>query len=49
MLKESLRISWNSLLNKKIRLALTVLGIAIGVSAIVGLMSIGYGLEYAIT
>jgi len=48
LLKESLRISWNSLLNKKVRLALTVLGIAIGVAAIVGLMSIGYGLESAI-
>lgn len=49
MLEENLRISWNSLLNKKVRLVLTVLGIAIGVAAIIGLMSIGYGLEFAIT
>jgi putative ABC transport system permease protein len=46
---ESIRISWSSLVNKKLRLALTVLGIAIGVAAIVGLLSVGFGMQSAIT
>ena len=49
MIIESIRISWSSLVNRKLRLGLTVLGIAIGVAAIIGLLSVGFGLQNAIT
>ena len=49
MIIESIKISWSSLVNRKLRLGLTVLGIAIGVAAIVGLLSVGFGLQNAIT
>lgn len=49
MLRESLKISWHSFKHRKMRSILTVLGIAIGVAAIVGLVSLGEGMNSAIT
>lgn len=40
-----LRLSWKNLIGNKMRTLLTVLGIAIGIAAIVFLVSIGYGLQ----
>jgi len=49
LIKESLRISLDSLRHKKISSALTVLGIVIGIAAIIGLVSIGEGLRNSIS
>lgn len=48
MLKETLKISLHSIRRKKLTSALTILGIVIGIAAIVSLVSIGSGLEGAI-
>ncbi len=44
-LLESFRIAWESLLANKLRALLTMLGIIIGVSAVVGMLAIGNGLS----
>ncbi|MDD5416766.1 MAG: ABC transporter permease [Candidatus Aenigmarchaeota archaeon] len=49
MFKESLRISLYSIKRKKVTSALTILGLVIGIAAIVSLISIGSGLENAIS
>lgn len=49
LIRESLRISLDSLRHKKISSALTVLGIVIGIAAIIGLVSIGEGLRNSIS
>ena len=49
LIRESLRISLDSLRHKKISSALTVLGIVIGIAAIIGLVSIGEGLRTSIS
>lgn len=46
---ESLRIAWNSLRANKLRSFLTMLGIIIGVAAVVALMGIGQGAQQSIT
>ena len=48
MLKESLRISFDSFRHRKINTALTVLGIVIGIAAIISLVSIGEGLKASV-
>lgn len=48
-MKSYLIFAVNSLLHKKLRSSLTILGIVIGIAAIVALISIGSGLENAIT
>ncbi len=42
---ESLRLAWGSLLSNKLRSSLTMLGIIIGIFAVIVLISIGRGLE----
>ena len=49
MIKESLELSLFSIRHRKISSALTILGIVIGISAIIGLVSIGQGLQQSIT
>jgi putative ABC transport system permease protein len=41
MFKENLRMSWMNLINNKLRSTLTILGIVIGVSSIIALITIG--------
>jgi putative ABC transport system permease protein len=48
-LTESLRIALGGLLANKLRSALTMLGIIIGVGAVIALLSVGQGLEYYVT
>jgi len=43
VLGESLKMAWRSLLNNRMRTALTMLGIIIGVASVVALMAIGNG------
>lgn len=45
----SIRIAWGSLLANRLRAFLTVLGVIIGVAAVVALLSIGRGSQAAIT
>ncbi len=47
--KESLRIAFESIKARKTRTFLTVLGIAIGIAAIISLLSVGEGLRNTIT
>ena len=49
MIRESLELSLDSLKHRKASSALTVLGIVIGITAIVSLLSIGEGLQYAVS
>ena len=48
-LKELLRTAYRGLISNKIRSALTVLGIIIGVTSVITLTSIGNGSQAAIT
>ena len=48
-LVESMRIALNSLLINRLRAALTALGMIIGVGAVVGLVSLGHGVERYVT
>ncbi len=48
MKTDFVKIAWKNLWNRKIRSLLTVIGIIIGIAAIVGLISIGNGLNNAI-
>jgi putative ABC transport system permease protein len=47
-LSQALRVALSSLLSNKLRSALTVLGMAIGVGAVITLMSIGQGAQAAV-
>lgn len=47
--EDILRLSLNSLMHRKLRSWLTVLGIVIGVAAVVALVSIGEGLQASVT
>ncbi|NIO44110.1 MAG: hypothetical protein GTN36_00950, partial [Candidatus Aenigmarchaeota archaeon] len=49
MIKESLELSLDSLKHRKVSSALTILGIVIGITAIVSLLSVGEGLQYAVS
>jgi putative ABC transport system permease protein len=49
MIRESLELSITSLKHRKISSALTILGIVIGITAIVSLLSVGEGLQYAVS
>jgi putative ABC transport system permease protein len=49
LIRESLELSIDSLKHRKISSALTILGIVIGITAIISLLSIGEGLQYAVT
>jgi putative ABC transport system permease protein len=46
---DKILLAFRSIRERKTRSILTVLGIAVGIAAIVSLMSIGYGMEHAIT
>ena len=46
---ENVRVAWDGLLNNKLRSALTMLGVIIGVASVVALLSIGEGASSAIT
>jgi len=48
LIRESLELSLDSLKHRKISSSLTILGIVIGITAILSLMSIGEGLQYAV-
>jgi len=49
MLLDYLGLSWHSIRNRKLRSWLTILGVVIGVTAIVTLISIGQGIQDSIT
>lgn len=49
MYKEGFLMAWSSLVANKMRSLLTMLGIIIGVSAVIALVSIGYGVRQQIT
>jgi putative ABC transport system permease protein len=49
LIRESLKISFDSFKHRKINSALTILGIVIGIAAIIGLVSIGEGLRVAVS
>jgi putative ABC transport system permease protein len=49
LIKESLKISLDSFKHRNISSALTVLGIVIGIAAIIGLVSIGEGLKESVS
>jgi len=49
LIKESLKISLDSLRHRKVSSALTILGIVIGITAIIGLVSIGEGLRESVS
>jgi putative ABC transport system permease protein len=46
---DKILLAFRSIRERKTRSILTVLGIAVGIAAIVSLMSIGYGMEHAVT
>ena len=48
-MRDKFLLAFRSLRERKARSILTVLGIAVGIAAIVSLMSVGYGMEHAIT
>jgi putative ABC transport system permease protein len=48
-LLEVIRLSWHTLLSNKLRAALTMLGISIGVGAVIALMAVGNGVQNYIT
>ena len=48
MIKEYLKLAITSIKHRKLRTSLTVLGIIIGVAAIVSLISVSQGLQYSI-
>ena len=45
---ESVLMAWSSIVSNKMRSLLTMLGIIIGVGAVIALMSIGYGVQNSI-
>ncbi|MFH1506161.1 MAG: ABC transporter permease, partial [archaeon] len=49
MIRESLEIATDTLKHRKISSILTIMGIIIGISSIISLLSIGFGLEQSIT
>ena len=49
MYKEGFLMAWSSLITNKMRSLLTMLGIIIGVAAVIALVSIGYGVRQQIT
>lgn len=49
MYKEGFLMAWSSLIANKMRSLLTMLGIIIGVAAVISLVSIGYGVRQQIT
>lgn len=46
---EEFLISYRSIKERRVRSILTMLGIAVGIAAIVALISVGYGMEEGIT
>ena len=48
-MQDKFLLAFRSIRERKARSILTVLGIAVGIAAIVSLMSVGYGMEHAIT
>ena len=48
MLRSLFRISWSNLWSNKVRTFLTMLGIIIGISSIIALITIGEGVTYAV-
>ncbi|MDY6964677.1 MAG: ABC transporter permease [Halobacteriota archaeon] len=46
---DTVRLTYRNIMERKTRTLLTLLGIAVGIAAIVSLMSVGYGMEYAVT
>lgn len=48
MLLDYLNLSWHSIRNRSLRSWLTILGVVIGVTAIVTLISIGQGIQDSI-
>ncbi|NQE06745.1 hypothetical protein C5S32_12815 [ANME-1 cluster archaeon GoMg1] len=48
-MRDKLLMAYRSIRERRTRSILTVLGIAVGIAAIVSLMSVGYGMEEAIT
>ena len=48
-MRDEFLMAYRSIRERRARSILTVLGIAVGIAAIVALMSVGYGMEHAIT
>ena len=49
MIKDYFRIGFNNLRRRKLRSWLTMIGIFIGIAAVVSLISLGQGLQTAVT
>lgn len=49
LFKESIEIAFNALLSNKLRSILTMLGIIIGVSAVIAMISVGMGVQQKVT
>lgn len=49
MLNEFLRIAWRSLTRRKLRSWLTLIGIFIGIAAVISLISLGQGMQKSVT
>lgn len=49
MIRDYLKLAVSSLMHRRLRSWLTLIGIFIGIMAVVGLVSLGQGLDYAIT
>ncbi|MFN2139144.1 MAG: ABC transporter permease, partial [Candidatus Promineifilaceae bacterium] len=47
--KETLRIAWEGVLRNKVRSLLTMLGIIIGVAAVITMISLGQGAQQAVS
>jgi putative ABC transport system permease protein len=48
MIKDFTKLAWESLTHRKLRSWLTVIGIVIGIAAVVALVSLGRGLQYTV-
>ncbi len=48
MLKDYFKLALENLIHKKLRSYLTILGIVIGIAAVVALVSLGQGLQYPV-
>ena len=49
MLYDSFLLAYRNIMERKFRSFLTLLGIAVGIAAIIALIAVGYGMQYSIT
>ena len=48
MIKDYIKLAWENITHRKIRSWLTIIGIVIGIAAVVALISLGQGLQYTV-